>query len=190
MCLYFIFCRKKHKTSWQIDVLLRFLYREIFHENDCCGRFSRSHVSKMWEAQPTIDSFEFSSQKNGAENSSYILALFFIKTDLINKGQKGGHPIYCYYPFWGHLELEFFDDFWLKAQKLLMELCMKIKMRKSLYQFHCKQNASSWDKHSTKPWCLIEVNIRLFYFWRIILPILKKGLSKWFLGLLYKIILF
>ena len=115
---------------------------------------------------------------------------FFIKTDLINKGQKGGHPIYCYYPFWGHLELEFFDDFWLKAQKLLMELCMKIKMRKSLYQFHCKQNASSWDKHSTKPWCLREVNIRLFYFWSRILPILKKGLSKWFLGLLYKIILF
>ena len=104
--------------------------------------------------------------KNGAENSSYILALFFIKTDLINKGQKGGHPIYCYYPFWGHLELEFFDDFWLKAQKLLMELCMKIKMRKSLYQFHSKQNASSGDKHSTKPWCLREVGK-----YKIVLPL-------------------
>ena len=135
MYLYFIFCRKKHKTSWQIDALLRFLYREIFHENDCCGRFSRSHVSKMWEAQPTIDSFEFSSQKT-EQRILHTFWHFFYKNWSYQQRSKGRPPHLLLLPILRSPWTRIFWWFWLKAQKLLMELCMKIKMRKSLYQFY------------------------------------------------------
>ena len=92
--------------------------------------FFQDHMLQRCEKpSPLLTHLSFLHKKTEQRilQSSYILALFFIKTDLINKGQKGGHPIYCYYPFWGHLELEFLMIFGWRPKNCWWNSVWKLK---------------------------------------------------------------